>query len=197
MNVKDLTDDELLKKVEWFIDYVVGEEHEDYITEIFNRYKKRVAEERRISNIKEPFLYRSDPKDKTKPFGVSWVFTQKYEHSSVTQFAISLVDLTTDIGVEAVLDMKGATHEVLVMALDPTLPPIGPHNYSKQKFSCIMPQIRGYQFISTDEEAYALVEKIVNDCVAGKLLVLGEADKWANLIPGSTPKETTQPTEIN
>lgn len=82
-----------------------------------------------------------------RPFGRVWWCHAPWAHPFWHSYLFSLVDLTTPTARPPRIYLPGATHEVMVVALDPAFPntAMPPHTLS--------PPNHGYQFIADSNEA--------------------------------------------
>lgn len=85
-------------------------------------------------------------------FHRTWIIQAKWAHPLWHSYAVLLYDLTTPGQSEPVIYLDGATHEVMVFAMDPDHPAEPPLKF-------LRPANHGYQFIAASDEA--AVERVV------------------------------------
>jgi len=104
-----------------------------------------------------------------KAYQATWVITAAWAHPLWSQYTFWLYDLTTPIhGMKTDFKFEGATHELMVYALDPDHP-FKPGNKFKD-IKTLRPANHGYQFkADNDQMAHDVVEKIISLIHAGRL----------------------------
>lgn len=100
----------------------------------------------------------------TPAFGKTWIVEARWAHPLWHSYAALLYDLTTHIeGTAPTLYFDGATHELMVFALDPSRP-VDPPAYM------LVPANHGYQFrAESNEAATARVISILDLIAQAKL----------------------------
>lgn len=99
-----------------------------------------------------------------RPFGRAWWVHAPWAHPLWHSYVVSLCDLTTPTGKAPNIVLLGATHELLVYALNPKYPntSIPPHK--------LTPANHGYQFIAeSDADAEHRVFDLVKAVAEGRL----------------------------
>lgn len=98
---------------------------------------------------------------------VCWIVTAPMYHPAWSQYALSVIRLADTPGVPpAVLRFPGATHELMVMALDPTR---GPVTATTGQIGFLHPFNIVEQFEATDDEMRDLASLLVQAVVQGLL----------------------------
>lgn len=100
----------------------------------------------------------------TPAFGRTWIVNAPWAHPLWSSYAFFLYDLTTEIkGEEPVIYLPGASHELLVYALDPKFKDDTP-------FHRLHPANHGYQFkAESNEAAEARIVAILEEIEAKRL----------------------------
>ena len=105
-----------------------------------------------------------------KPFGATWLITAPWAHPAWSQYALLLIDLTTPSDRPPVVYLDGATHELLLFALDPS------HTATSARamveagpFRPLSPPNHGYQFKAESDAAVTRLQRIVDD-IEGRCL---------------------------
>lgn len=98
-------------------------------------------------------LLKSEDRKK-KPWGRTWWVRAPFAHPLWHSYMFSLADLTTPTKQPAIIRMEGATHELVVFALDPAHPETSfpPH--------LLQPANHGYQFRA--ESNAAAEQRVLN-----------------------------------
>lgn len=104
-------------------------------------------------------------------FAVSWIIDAPWAHPVWNQYALCLYDLTTPLDRAGPVEfyLEGATHEFILVALDPK------HHVPRdttpgKPLRRLDPPNYGYQFIAeSDAAAAARVQECVDGIAAGKL----------------------------
>ena len=101
--------------------------------------------------------HASKPRGPDQPFNAAWIVRAPWAHLAWNDYAILLVDLTTEIPGKGppLLYRSDATHEVLVYALNPDhpLPILKKHGDADPKPHFLTPANHGYQFTAESDEA--------------------------------------------
>lgn len=109
------------------------------------------------------------PATETAAMAALWIVTAPWAHPLWSQYAFSLVDLTTPVpGQPPVIHLPGATHEFLLFAINPDMPV---DKWSDRQPGWLLSPINcGYQFIAESHEAaLARIQGYVDLVLAGKL----------------------------
>lgn len=106
-----------------------------------------------------------------KPFNATWLITAPWAHPLWSQYALLLTDLTTPIGTPPVIHLDGATHEVLLYALDPKYPIANVQvMIAEKQFHPLNPPNHGYQFkAESDDAAVVRLQEVVDQIEARRL----------------------------
>lgn len=106
-----------------------------------------------------------------KPFGATWLITAPWAHPAWSQYALVLIDLTTPSDQPPVIFLDGATHELLLFALNPSHPATSAQTMVEHgPFHPLSPPNHGYQFkADSDAAAVTRLQKIVDD-IEGRCL---------------------------
>lgn len=106
-----------------------------------------------------------------KPFGVTWLITAALAHPVWSQYALLLYDLTTPAEPTPQVYLDGATHEVLLFALDPAHPAVSAKALIEERqFRTLDPPNHGYQFTAKDDvAAVSRLQLIVDEIEARRL----------------------------
>lgn len=116
-------------------------------------------------------LHGSTPRG-ADPFSATWVLTVPWAHPLWDQYLIVIFDLTTPVvGMDTILHLKEATHEIQVWALDPKsrVTELSP-DVALGELRRLHPLNHGYQFIAeSDEAAMERGQKIVEAIEKGQL----------------------------
>lgn len=117
----------------------------------------------------EPYLTA----DEGKPFGATWLITAPWAHPAWSQYALLLYDLTTPADPAPQVYLDGATHELLLFALDPSNPiPVmtAAALVADCQFRLLEPPNHGYQFkAESDAAAVARLQQVVDEIEARRL----------------------------
>lgn len=115
----------------------------------------------------EPYLTATEG----KPFGATWLITAAWAHPAWSQYALLLYDLTTPADPAPVIHLDGATHELLLFALDPSHPASSAQAMVEDgQLHALSPPNHGYQFkAESDAAAVARLQQIVDDIEARRL----------------------------
>lgn len=98
---------------------------------------------------------------------VCWIITAPMYHPAWSQYALSVVTLNNVPGLPpAHLKFPGATHELLVLAIDPTR---GPVTATQDQIVYLQPVNISMQFEATDDEMRDLASLLVQAVVHGLL----------------------------
>lgn len=106
-----------------------------------------------------------------KPFGATWLITAAWAHPVWSQYALALYDLTTPTDQPAVIHLDGATHELLLVALDPARPATSAQSMVEGgQVQALSPPNHGYQFkAESDAAAVSRLQRIVDEIEAQRL----------------------------
>lgn len=105
-----------------------------------------------------------------KPFAATWLLDAPWAHPVWSQYTLFVYDLTTPTAEPPIVYLNGATHEMLLFALDPAhrVDPAQPA--SRQKIAKLHPANAGYQFrAASDEAAVERLQQIVDAIEARRL----------------------------
>jgi hypothetical protein len=107
-----------------------------------------------------PTLFRSSAATPSTPYSAVWYVDAPWAHPLWRQYALFLVDLTTETGTPPLLYAQGVTHEVDVWAVDPKLPVTDIDD--RNTAHLLTPQNHGYQFrAESDAAAEARIADLV------------------------------------
>ncbi|MCJ2067786.1 hypothetical protein MKK75_03015 [Methylobacterium sp. J-030] len=106
-----------------------------------------------------------------KPFGATWLITAPWAHPAWSQYALALYDLTTPSDPAPNIYLDGATHELLLVALDPSYPATTTRDMVEgRQLHPLSPPNHGYQFkAESDAAAVRRLQQIVDD-IEGRCL---------------------------
>lgn len=100
-------------------------------------------------------IWREDHETGDGPFSCSWLINATWAHPIWSQYVCALYDLTTVVEppTKTVIHLPGATHEMILFALDPDTPVVRGTPLDEQGMKMLQPPNYGYQFISESNEA--------------------------------------------
>lgn len=105
-----------------------------------------------------------------KPFGATWLITAPWAHPVWSQYALALYDLTTPSDPAPNIYIDGATHELLLVALDPSYPTTVQDMAEGRQLHALSPPNHGYQFkAESDAAAVSRLQTIVDEIEARRL----------------------------
>ena len=125
-----------------------------------------------IKTLQGEASYAFEREDDASPghaWGITWVVFAPWAHPLWNQYAVLLYDLTTEMSKPPFIYMVGATHEVLVYAVDPQKQILS--DMPDSMFEAFLrPPNMGYQFkAESNDEAAHRIRELVMSIVNGTL----------------------------
>jgi hypothetical protein len=90
---------------------------------------------------------------KSDPWEAVFVVNRTGVHPLWNNWLVRVYDLTTDLGTELHIYLQGATHEVIVQALNPDFEVPEKIDFDNYQFNLLDPPEHAYQFISVDDDS--------------------------------------------
>ncbi|NEI52689.1 hypothetical protein GR217_34285 [Rhizobium leguminosarum] len=118
------------------------------------------------------FAWKQTTSDASGIFNAAWIIEAPFAHPFWHQYALFLYDLTTPRPGDPPLNLHlpGATHEMLLYALDPDHPIERDAHLTPEKIRRLEPANYGYQFkADSDDVAEARMQAIVDGIVAREI----------------------------
>ena len=132
-----------------------------------------------------------------RPFGALWLVDAPWAHPAWRQYLMSLCDLTTEMGEQPMTCMKGATHEIIVWAVDPRVVIETGERIVDWKFdkALLTPPNQLQQFhADSDDAAVARINQVVELIEAMRLSPDSDAQAdWDRLFTGSNTRPPVIP----
>ena len=111
-----------------------------------------------------------------RAWGMTWGINAPGYHPLWHQYLLFLYDLTTPLKQASKIYLPGATHEMILYAVDPDKPlpqppeKLMPENNTSVRFGILTPANYGYQFrASNNATAQQRIQKLVDHIVQGTL----------------------------
>jgi hypothetical protein len=99
----------------------------------------------------------------------AWIITAPGAHPHYTQYLLDLISITRLDATEAAHYRPGATHELLLLTLNPERGPYHPSTATTASLHILYPVTLAQQITGSDEQARHLAEACAAAVVAGRL----------------------------